>query len=541
MSNYSYSNNLTGDTDDDDGDCWKDAVDNLPLDSEIGLDQSKIYISSNNSNNNKHSNITDETNHGLQLNDINSNHDINKTESVCDNLQLHRAIFENDSEKLNQLFKNHTIIRQLVTKKDKHGNTPLHLACMLGRPQKIVQDLIEHGALLNSKNINGWSPFHEACSYGNREIITLMTSYFRKNICDTINKTRLSEQLIRTKNYKLVLKWEFRTWVPFFSRVLPSDVCIITKHGANIRIDTSLHELGPEMLSWKRADGCLIYSPNFERKWVILNNKTKRFHFLETKNRLGKQIEYQVDDLMSNDIISFDLKSSDIRMTRSTYGLFWKAEKYQKIGKFNAALYEFDNVFLLTRKRREHLSEEDLKKNKIAQKSAMDMLKFGKNMDEHEEESDPEDGMISDDEEPETHRESLPPPPKPRTTWSQYCAFPPGENPPLGRGLSIKVTKKAFKASIAMSEEFPISKNEFIDLISIIPLKHFGKLKEFIEMKLPDGFPVRVDVPILPFLTARITFEDFEFIDGSVDESMFTIPDDYVEDPEMLSMFTKQT
>ena len=39
--------------------------------------------------------------------------------------------------------------------------------------------------------------------------------------------------------------------------------------------------------------------------------------------------------------------------------------------------------------------------------------------------------------------------------------------------------------------------------------KHFQKLRDFVEMKLPPGFPVKVDIPVLPTVSARVTFHDF--------------------------------
>lgn len=49
------------------------------------------------------------------------------------------------------------------------GNTPLHLAVMLGR-EDCLQVLLDHGAKIAVKNSQGWTPLAEAVSYGNREI-----------------------------------------------------------------------------------------------------------------------------------------------------------------------------------------------------------------------------------------------------------------------------------------------------------------------------------------------------------------------------------
>lgn len=63
----------------------------------------------------------------------------------------------------------------------------------------------------------------------------------------------------------------------------------------------------------------------------------------------------------------------------------------------------------------------------------------------------------------------------------------------------------------------------------IAPFKHFSKLREFVNLKLPGGFPVKIDIPILPTVTAKITFQKFEFRDN-IPQDLFVIPDDYRED-----------
>jgi len=82
-----------------------------------------------------------------------------------------------------------------------------------------------------------------------------------------------------------------------------------------------------------------------------------------------------------------------------------------------------------------------------------------------------------------------------------------------------------------MSEEFPLTVDSLLNVLEVIaPFKHFNKLREFVQMKLPKGFPVKIDMPILPTVTARITFLTFQ-LDDNIDDSLFEIPSDYSEDP----------
>lgn len=63
----------------------------------------------------------------------------------------------------------------------------------------------------------------------------------------------------------------------------------------------------------------------------------------------------------------------------------------------------------------------------------------------------------------------------------------------------------------------------------IAPFKHFSKLREFVNLKLPGGFPVKIDIPILPTVSAKITFQKFEFRDN-IQPELFQIPANYTED-----------
>ena len=70
----------------------------------------------------------------------------------------------------------------------------------------------------------------------------------------------------------------------------------------------------------------------------------------------------------------------------------------------------------------------------------------------------------------------------------------------------------------------------------VAPLKRFKKLRDFVKLKLPntDGFPVRLEVPVLPTVTAQVTFQQFKWTDFNngheAERAKFDIPDNYAED-----------
>ena len=93
---------------------------------------------------------------------------------TCDSLDLHACVFHNDIVKLKSIIEtlrrnNPKCLKQLLTAKDKHENTPLHLACMMGN-YEITKLLVDAGATVKTRNKQMWTPLNEAISYGNRDL-----------------------------------------------------------------------------------------------------------------------------------------------------------------------------------------------------------------------------------------------------------------------------------------------------------------------------------------------------------------------------------
>lgn len=67
-----------------------------------------------------------------------------------------------------------------------------------------------------------------------------------------------------------------------------------------------------------------------------------------------------------------------------------------------------------------------------------------------------------------------------------------------------------FKANLWLSEQFPIQLQEqvlpILDLMSTMASPHVSKLKDFITMQLPSGFPVKIEIPLFHVLNACVTF-----------------------------------
>ncbi|XP_036302836.1 ankyrin repeat domain-containing protein 13C isoform X7 [Pipistrellus kuhlii] len=333
---------------------------------------------------------------------------------------VHECVFKGDVRRLSSLIRTHNI-----GQKDNHGNTPLHLAVMLGN-KECAHLLLAHNAPVKVKNAQGWSPLAEAISYGDRQMITALLRKLKQQSRESVEekRPRLLKALKELGDFYLELHWDFQSWVPLLSRILPSDACKIYKQGINIRLDTTLIDFTD--MKCQRGDLSFIFNGDAapSESFVVLDNEQKvyqRIHHEESE----METEEEVDILMSSDIYSATLSTKSISFTRAQTGWLFREDKTP------------------------------------------------------------------------VRRQSLTPPPQNTITWEEYIS---AEN---GNILNV--------------------------LEVIAPFKHFNKLREFVQMKLPPGFPVKLDIPVFPTITATVTFQEFRY--DEFDGSIFTIPDDYKEDP----------
>jgi len=437
-----------------------------------------------------------------------------------DEFPIHECVFRGDVKELSALIRKNLNL----SLRDPHGNTALHLAAMLGR-RECVHLLCAHGAPVKVKNKMGWSPLAEAISYGDRQMIASLLRKLQYQSKEQLKqrKPEMIESLKKLGDFVVDLKWDFTSWLPLVSRILPSDICKISKKGASIRLDTTLVDFTE--MRWERGDITFLYrgeATTPEDSLFVLDNKLRVYQKVRYD---GSEVEFEdeVDLLMTSDIVSAQVSTKPITFSRVQSGWFFKEDRQELVGTYNANFYSINGMVLGTRKRREHLSNDDLQKNKAL------LENFAKGNAQYlEQQQQMQNGEIK-------RKESLSPPPKREVTWSEYIQSPAGQHPVLGRASKCKESSRAFKATVAMSEDFPLTVEMLLNVLEVIApqFKHFQKLRDFIEMKLPPGFPVKVDIPVLPTVSARVTFHDFHWKnqEEKLSDELFSIPEGYVEDP----------
>ncbi|XP_017125362.1 ankyrin repeat domain-containing protein 13C [Drosophila elegans] len=451
---------------------------------------------------------------------------------------MHQSVFEDDIKSLQRRLLLSTA-QDEVGRKDKHGNTPLHLAVMLGR-KHAVRLLLAQNAPVKIKNNEGWSPLSEAISYGDRQTITQVLRMLKLQSREHMESRRekLVNALRQMQDFYMEFKWDFQSWLPLVSRILPSDICRLYKSGASIRLDTTLVDFND--MRWERGDISFLFrgeAPPRE-SLVLLDNEQECFQRLRYEE---SDMEDEVDVLMSTDILATQMSTKTIQFARAQRGWIFRANRKELIGgQYQCEIYTIQGLILKQRKRREHLSHEDLQKNR----AIVETITKGGNQP-------PTDtrrsslGSQHTATPPETNtptapngitlpelprRSSLQAPPAPTVTWRQYLDAEVGKCPQLGRPPVHKQSNKTLRATVAMSKDFPLSVDMLLDVLEVVaPLKHINKLREFVTLKLPTGFPVKIEIPVLHTVTAKVTFQKFEFRDN-IPAKMFEVPSHYWED-----------
>ncbi|KAK7605067.1 hypothetical protein V9T40_006253 [Parthenolecanium corni] len=430
---------------------------------------------------------------------------------------LHESVFREDMKKLTTLLDR----GYDVTKKDKHGNTALHLAAMLGR-KDFIKKLLKFNCPVRTRNVQGWTALDEAVSYGDEYMVLEILRKHDEQFYDDMMKKRreIIPELKNIDDFYMELQWEFRTWILGVSHFLPSDRCKIRKRGVSIRMDCTLAGFDYLKLRYRRGDVSFLFdgtSP--DPTLVFMDNEEKHYVKVDFKDNSEKMNYTSAESMIKSDIDFVTMSTSRITFKRLTDWFRFN----KTIGRFKANYYEVCGMQVKYRKRREHLTEQQKKKNKNEKINAKRMM-WQMIQGIFTGESDSDDSKESDEE--------IEPVPPCQITWEQYIGSEPGMHPTLARPILIKEQLISVKTTIGMSKELPLPVNQFVKILEILaPFKHFNKLREFLGMKLPEGFPVKLDIPLIATISATVTFPEFHYCLQSEEEPfpehLFEVPKGY--------------
>ncbi|XP_032301111.1 ankyrin repeat domain-containing protein 13D isoform X3 [Coturnix japonica] len=371
----------------------------------------------------------------------------------------------------------HGARRHDVELTDPRGRTPLHLATTLGHLES-VRVLLRHNANVGRENANGWTVLQEAVSTGDPEIVQLVLQYrdYQRATRRLAGIPELLSKLRRASDFYVEMKWEFTSWVPLVSKVCPSDVYRVWKRGESLRVDTTL--LGFEHMTWQRGrrsyifkgeeEGAVVMEVDHDKQVVYTETLALALHEPDLLLAAMQPSEEHVAGRLTSPIVSTHLDTRNIAFERNKSGIWgWRSEKMEVVSGYEAKAPAPPSTPFWAW----HSST---------------ALTMG-------------------------HPRLLPPaPPTPRpspwrsisthtSTWRRATSGAPSRCP------------ARFKATLWLCEEHPLSLAEqvapIIDLMAISNA-HFAKLRDFITLKLPPGFPVKIEIPLFHVLNARITFSN---------------------------------
>ncbi|KAK0174482.1 hypothetical protein PV327_010245 [Microctonus hyperodae] len=424
---------------------------------------------------------------------------------------LHWLVWNNNYTELDKVLSTNECEKE---KHDNRGRSPLMLAVTLGYKES-VEVLLRHEANVYTENTQGWSVVQEATGTGNPEMLQMVLArrdYQR--YCNRIDGIpELLHKLKQAPDFYVEMKWEFTSWVPLASRMCPSDTYKVYKQGSNVRIDTTL--LGFDHTNWQRGNLSYVFKgQNDGATMMEVDHETRKVYvehmkLIDDENvQLMAPSEEGILARLTNPIVTTYVDTDKISFERNKAGLWgWRSDKSEVINGHECKVFSASNVELITKTRLEHLSEADKTRARTPRTPLQSFLGIA------EQQQEENCGATSSEEFSNVGNPS-------NITPEEY--FDPDvdlNGRDIGRPKEVNTKIQKFRATLWLCEDYPLSLQEqimpIVDLMAISST-HFAKLKDFIQMQLPSGFPVKIEIPLFHVLNARITFGNIFGMDQDV-------------------------
>lgn len=431
-------------------------------------------------------------------------------DTIRQNYPLHWLVWHNSYVELDKELSTN---QHDIEKHDNRGRTPLMLAVTLGHTDSALI-LLQHEANVTAENTEGWNVVQEAVGTGNPELLQLVLARRdHQRYCNRVaGIPELLHKLKQAPDFYVEMKWEFTSWVPLASRLCPSDTYKVYKQGSNVRIDTTL--LGFDHANWQRGNRSYVFKGQNDGATMMEVDHETRKVYVEHMKLIGddsiqlmEPSEEGVLARLTNPIVTTYVDADKISFERNKAGIWgWRSNKSEVINGHECKVFSASNVELTIKTRLEHLSEADKARARAPRTPLQSFLGIA-----------------------EQQQESCS-----ATTSEEFnnvgnlCNITPEEyfdpdvdlnGRDIGRPKEVNTKIQKFKATLWLSEDYPLSLQEqimpIVDLMATSS-SHFAKLKDFIQLQLPAGFPVKIEIPLLHILNARITFGNIFGLDQEV-------------------------
>ncbi|KAL9920979.1 ankyrin repeat domain-containing protein 13D isoform 1-T1 [Glossina fuscipes fuscipes] len=486
-------------------------------------------------------------------------------EEIKNEYPLHWHVWQNNVDELREALQLERVDKEKI---DPRGRTPLMLAVKLAHLQCVKCLLVAKCSATYEHE--GWSIVQEAVCSGDENILTAILEVrdLQRHVQRVTHVPKLLRHLLDAPDFYIEMKWEFTSWVPLMSRLCPSDIYRVYKRGANVRIDTTL--LGFDNNTWQRGNRSYIFKGSKDSATMIeIDHDTHEVMVEQMNSEIGDIVAIPppigaVRARLNAPVITNNIEMEKISFERNKSGIWgWRSEKSEVINGYNCKVYGASNVEFVTKTRMDHLSDEQIKAKTsrtpfhsflgIAEEeyiTSPDLVNYRErdpspHTEEHNENGEAAAALTVNNSQNSGVNSS-----KNIITPQEY--FSPevdltGRDIGQPRKLNTKIQR--FKANLWLCEDYPIRLQEqvlpILDLMSTMASPHVSKLKDFITMQLPSGFPVKVEIPLFHVLNACITFgnvfgmttpvenvstiNEDDRITCIVDDRCFDVPEHYAD------------
>ncbi|KAL5962934.1 Ankyrin repeat domain-containing protein 13C, partial [Taenia solium] len=232
-------------------------------------------------------------------------------------------------------------------------------------PYEIINLLLAKKCALDIRNSSGWRPIDELVATGNELLVRQGYLLFREQLSNNGQSALISQKLLQIPDCILDFRWEFRTWVPFLARHLPSDNCKLFKKGNLIRLDTTLLDF--KNRDWVRGQLSIIVDANkpFESRICLIDYEHRSYQILDgtmTRENSSDWLNETVQSSLHMPLIRMHMDFTRLSCKRETSKLLWRKDNTaERVGPYSTQNYSVNHVKILVKKRSEHLTKEDVR------------------------------------------------------------------------------------------------------------------------------------------------------------------------------------
>ncbi|KAI3632768.1 hypothetical protein MIR68_008843 [Amoeboaphelidium protococcarum] len=228
--------------------------------------------------------------------------------------QISKAVWQNDLKKLNDLLQQDNLefydqSRIDLNDWDSRGNSPLHLALMLGRIQA-AQILIQNGSKANALNADNSSCLDEAICLGNRQLIAeLWKRSWLEHLNDFRNDAILVSCLQSIADFDMEICVKLKSKIPVLAQVCPKETILVSKRRDMLQVQWTISKIKGARISRAKMS-LIIRNRNGQTEAIIINHDAKQYSNLLPNVSTGV-LHSGVDNFMSEGVVKNEFTFND--------------------------------------------------------------------------------------------------------------------------------------------------------------------------------------------------------------------------------------